>query len=188
MPLNHSNFSSNCSTLAVGCKLRKFDGSPWTDADAVSGVVGGKFSDGTFCYTVSNGLITLKEPHVASLSVSYINGQFSAILSDALSCAITISSSSLNVYGYSDSGCTSLEATDFALADLTINAGETTGSIGGSYPLFCNPVFFYHFPGTQLSINNGLGVSNYSNFSTFTCGGTTVTLYFPDNVQCLPYC
>lgn len=52
-------FSSDCSILDTGCYLRIWDG-VWTDAEDYSGVVSGKFSDGVYCYTVANGIITTK--------------------------------------------------------------------------------------------------------------------------------
>jgi hypothetical protein len=53
-------FYSDCATLDVNCYLKYWNGSSWVDAEDVSGVVDGKFSDGTYCYTVANGVITSK--------------------------------------------------------------------------------------------------------------------------------
>lgn len=61
MPLYHTEFSSDCSILEVGCFLKIWNGSSWVNADSYSGVVSGKFSDGTNCYTVSSGVITAKD-------------------------------------------------------------------------------------------------------------------------------
>jgi hypothetical protein len=61
MPLNNFEFSSDCAILDVGCYLKVWTGSQWLNADAFTDVVSGKFSDGTYCYTVSNGVITSKD-------------------------------------------------------------------------------------------------------------------------------
>ena len=63
MPIAASFFSSDCSILDVGCYLKIWNGSSWINADDYSGfysVVDGKLSDGTYCYTVVDGVITSK--------------------------------------------------------------------------------------------------------------------------------
>lgn len=64
MSLASSFFSSDCSILEVGCYLRIWNGSSWVNADDYTtglwSVVDGKLSDGTYCYTVVDGIITSK--------------------------------------------------------------------------------------------------------------------------------
>ena len=64
MSLASSFFSSDCSILEVGCYLKIWNGSSWVNADDYTtgfwSVVDGKLSDGTYCYTVVNGVITSK--------------------------------------------------------------------------------------------------------------------------------
>jgi hypothetical protein len=60
MPLGSSFFSSDCSILEVGCYLKIWNGSSWVNADDYTNVVDGKLSDGTYCYTVVDGIITSK--------------------------------------------------------------------------------------------------------------------------------
>lgn len=56
-----NGWASECATLEVGCHLKYWNGSNWVDADDEADVVSGKFSDGTYCYTVTNGVITAKD-------------------------------------------------------------------------------------------------------------------------------
>lgn len=67
MPTYHQTFSSDCSTLEVGCYLKIWNGSTWVNADSYTNVVSGKFSDGSYCYTVSNGVITAKDTCTVNL-------------------------------------------------------------------------------------------------------------------------
>jgi hypothetical protein len=61
MPIYHNFWSSNCTVLEVGCHLMTYTGSGvWMNADDDVNVVNGKFSDGTYCYTVVDGIITSK--------------------------------------------------------------------------------------------------------------------------------
>jgi hypothetical protein len=53
-------FCSECSPLQVGCDLKYWNGTSWRNADEILCVESGKFSDGTYCYTVVNGVITSK--------------------------------------------------------------------------------------------------------------------------------
>jgi hypothetical protein len=55
MPLYNSEFSSECAVLDVGCSLKFWSSSGWINAYHE------KYSDGTYCYTVSNGVITSKD-------------------------------------------------------------------------------------------------------------------------------
>lgn len=75
MPLYNLTFSSDCTTLDVGCYLKIWTGTAWENADAQANVVGGKFSDGVNCYTVVNGVITAKVscfPYETCLNYVYV--------------------------------------------------------------------------------------------------------------------
>lgn len=60
----HWYWCSDCTTLDIGCYLRWWNGQEWVDADDGQGAclagINGKFSDGVYCYTVVNGVITDK--------------------------------------------------------------------------------------------------------------------------------
>ena len=46
-----------------------YSGGVWSNADSDGNVVSGKFSDGTYCYTVSSGIITSKAQCTVTLTV-----------------------------------------------------------------------------------------------------------------------
>lgn len=75
MPIYNLEFSSDCTTLNVGCYLQVWNGSVWVNADAVTSVVNGKFSDGVYCYIVAEGVIVGKNscfPYQHCLDYPYI--------------------------------------------------------------------------------------------------------------------
>lgn len=117
MPIYHDYFYSNCSTLDVGCRVMFSSGTPiWSDGEDASGVVGGKFSDGTYCYTVANGVITSKAACTLTVNIYGKLGGGSNI--------------TRVVYGVNDSSCpnvtaSSLTGTSALVATFNVNSGDT---------------------------------------------------------------
>lgn len=68
MPLEHRTFSSECVTLEPGCTVKYWNGTQWLNGDEYG--IGGKFSDGTYCYTVANGIIISKVPCIIDVYVN----------------------------------------------------------------------------------------------------------------------
>lgn len=127
MPLYHDTFSSNCATLDVGCKVMFYSGGGvWTEGEDVSGVVGGKFSDGTYCYTVSGGIITSKtscfvDVTISGLTPTYmINGGGPYII-NALSSVAVVTDVSVTVYFVGD-------LSGFAVGNVIIYTNNTCGA------------------------------------------------------------
>lgn len=68
MPLEHRTFSSECIILEPGCTVKYWNGTNWLNGDEYG--IGGKFSDGTYCYTVANGVIISKAPCIQDVYVN----------------------------------------------------------------------------------------------------------------------
>lgn len=186
---------SDCVTLEIGCYLKYWTGSEWIDADDVSGVVDGKFSDGQFCYTVSNGIITAKSLCIfdVTMIVGYNGDLFYAQLwrpdllaARTISENITISAASLNVVGFEDSACSIYSSeSDYAPVDLVIEAGQTSAAVNGAFGFNSPPggtTQYYHFSST-LEINSTLR----SNNSNFTIGNGNITIQYTDSASCALY-
>jgi hypothetical protein len=160
--------------------LKRFDGVDWVNGDSYPNVVGGKFSDGTYCYTVASGVITSKIVCQTTLSVYYEAGFYYASLNDALSASVTISFSSTDVSGYTDGSCNNPSGEqDAASSSLVISAGSFTTSQSGVTALTVSSSF-YKFDG-NLSVNG----TSVADFGTIVIGGTTVTVNYPQ--ACFSY-
>ena len=178
----HESFSSDCAVLEVGCYLKRWVSSQWTNADDYYGVIDGKLSDGTYCYVVSGGIITQKDPCSATLTVRYEADTFTAELSDALSTTITISQTTLDVTGYDDVACTSLSGeSDTGTGNIVINPGSTIVNVAGSFGMTTNSTH-YKFNG-QLSVNTGSGAVLRYDGENFLVGPTSLTIYFAQTCQ-----
>ena len=57
----HGFFCSNDAVLDVGSELKYWNGSNWINAEDTPCFNSGKFSDGIYCYTVEEGIITSKD-------------------------------------------------------------------------------------------------------------------------------
>jgi len=148
----------------------------WENAEDVTNVVNGKFSDGEYCYTVVDGVITSKDtcaPANAILNVYYQAGSYGAYLDVALTANVTVYSSSTYVQGYSDNSCSIPNDNDTSSANLVITAGNTSTTESGNNMMGCFNLR-YEFTG-QLDVN-GTSVADGGSLSI---GGTTVTVYYP---------
>lgn len=177
MPIYHNKFSSDCAYLDVNCLLKYFDGTSWINADLYSGVVDGKFSDGQFCYTVSNGVITSKYSPAASLYVQFnsTNGFVASYYpSNAIVQTTTIDQTSLYIIGYTDQFCSvNSGETTVGLLDLILYERFTIGTQDGS-PGFTSVTNYYKFNG-PLTING----TSRNDGDSFYIGETLVDLSFP---------
>ena len=121
------------------------------------------------------------DPATSTLSVKYEADTFYADLTDAIySTSITITAATLGVTGYEDGACSSLSGeSDSASNNIVVTAGTLSDSEPGNFG-FSTTSQYYKFNG-MLNVNG----TNRSDGESFTVGGTTVTLYFPQN--CFPY-
>jgi hypothetical protein len=186
---------SDCVTLEVGCYLKYWTGTSWIDAEDVSGVVDGRFSDGQYCYTVSNGIITAKSLCIfdVTMIVGYTGDDFyvqlwrpDLLASMTINQTITISAASLTVVGYEDSACSVYSSeSDFASGDLVIPANDPTTSVNGTFGFNSPPggtTQYYHFSST-LEVNGILRNNN----DVFTIGNGNITIQYTDSAACALY-
>ena len=187
MPLYHKKFSSDCVYLDIGCYVKYFDNTAWQNADTHPNVVSGKFSDGSYCYTIENGIVTQKYSTFVTLNVHY-NRSFSrydAIIytptSDpAIAPTIVISESSLAVTGFTDGACSVTSGeTDTAVNNLIIPDGDYIGQVNANIGFTVNTEY-YKFDG-YLVVND---TPRYDG-ETFMIGSTEVTIFYAQNCYTL---
>lgn len=126
--------------------------------------------------------INLGDPLTATLDVKYEADTFSATLSSPIR-STNITLSSLAVTGYDDGSCTNLSGdSDSSSGNMTITAGNYNGNVAGLYGMTTNTLY-YNF--SSITVNG----TSRNNGDSFTIGGTTVTIYYPQNGYsgCDPY-